>query len=290
MKRNLHLRSNYLMLTMLFILSVAPMVIQAQKAPWGFTQMNFGPQLSWSKQSEDWTSNGYQLYNRHNNLGMGLNGRIQWSFLDMLLFGEDNSLSDVKFRIVDVVGFEGGMGYLTDKASAYDQVSQFETTDKSLWYNFGIDAGLAAMYRFLPQLDLGIKYTYVAHANATFGENGHIRYDNGSLIEGNSGRTLKPYGNSSSWGGIGRYGKFYGEFLIMKAKPNYLNVNIFDLKYCLAKSDSHKTWAPYVGIQIGLGKTLSGDNYNGSSGYQMGASSSYTSNWIQFTIGKMTNY
>jgi len=82
----------------------------------------------------------------------------------------------------------------------------------------------------------------------------------------------------------------YAEFLIIKGKQHDINVNIFDLKYSLAKSDSRKTWVPYVGVQLGLGKTPSGDNYNGSSGYQMGASSIFTSNWIQFTTGKMTNY
>ncbi len=267
--------------------TVQAQTAQAQKAPWGLTQMQFGPQLSSSKYSSEWTHLGNPCYARNNNVAMGLNGRLQFSLLDMFLYSnEDKAPGKAPFRLADVWAFESGLGYLRDKRSQSDQVSAYEKVHNTLWYSLGLDFGVVALYRVLPALDVGIRYAYLGRANSAFGQTAWARQDNGDLIDTPVRSNSSSSFGGNAWGGVVRVGRFYaevnrnkGDDLASTVRTYARPTTTFDLKYRYA--DRTKTWVPYVGMQVGTGSTNL-DSYDGPA--------SVTRNWVQVSIGKMTNY
>ena len=242
--------------------------------------MRFGVQYSKFRDNSDYSTGIYKYHNYRNNTGYGLNGRIQTSFLDLLLFGDGNALNKLKFRIVDIIAFEGGAGYLKDEVDLYDPVAVFKVNQKTLWHNVGLEAGFAFMVRVIPTVDVGVKYGYLSHLNATFGKTSYIPMGNGEIVT--AGRSSPAYGNGSNWGFLGRYRRIYGELNLIRDQQNrdLRILSIFDLKYRFAE---HTTWASYIGLQFGTGTVNSSDPY-------INLTDKVSRQWIQLSIGKMTNF
>jgi len=261
------------------ILLISPVYGQ-EGAPWGLSQMQFGAQYSRFQQKTDYNSGAFRYYNHRSNTGYGLNGRIQLSFLDLLLFGDGNPLNKLKFRIVDIIAFEGGAGYLKDEVDLSVPEAVFTASHNTLWHNVGIEAGLAFMVRVIPTVDLGVKYGYLSHANATFGKTSYIPQANGDIET--FGRSAPAYGNSNNWGFLGRYRRIYLEINLLRDQldKDLRLLNIVDLKYRFAE---HTTWASYVGVQFGSGVVNSFDISNGEI-------DNVSRRWVQLSIGKMTNF
>lgn len=276
---------------------LAPAARAQSAAPFGISQMQFGPQYSWSNQMSEQTKLNPidQYHSQRNNYGLGLNGRIQWSMIDLLL--DPGKTGAGAFRIVDVMAMEAGAGYLQDNLDSHGAYIDIKETDNTLWWNFGIDLGLAALVRVVPTVDVGVKCRYSGYINATFMGTKYIVSDNPINIGGGylgtsysyekGDRDVKGYGGAYVWSGLLRVGHFYGEFTPLRgfdvgehnANPTY--VNVLDLKYQYGSLKG--AWAPYVGLQVGMGTTTANEEYTGSS-------SAFSRNWVQLSIGKMTNF
>ncbi|MGZ5281569.1 MAG: hypothetical protein ACXWEY_04755 [Bacteroidia bacterium] len=128
-----------------------------ENAPWGISLMQVGIKASLYKTAAEENGNFDQ-----SNYSLGPNGRLQFSLLDFFAYG------DQKFRIVDVFGFEAGLGYQKSKTYRNDQYYYGEFITKKMWYDAGVDLGILFKYRVVPELDLGIKYVYISQVNSTF--------------------------------------------------------------------------------------------------------------------------
>ena len=235
------------------IVALFPIAVMSQDAPWGMSLMQVGAKTSWyiTKMNEDGNYN-------QSNFSVGPSARAQVSLLDFLLY------DDQKFRMVDVIGFEVGTGYQKSKTIRNDQYDD-EDIVKKMWLDFGIDLGLLAKVRVIPKLDIGIKYLYLSQMNSTF----------------NFPKSHSAYGNAMHWAASVRYDKFYADVNIIRGKDSYpTHINVFDLKYTFSEKGS---WLPYVGIQVGVGKTS-------FESYGTDFISSRSRNWIQISVGKMTNF
>ena len=252
------------------LLAVGPLAPAARAqsaAPFGISHMQVGLQASWSSQmTEPIKFNSLDQLRKYNHYyGIGPNGRLQWSLVDMLTDAFKSKTGAGAFRITDVMAFEAGAGYMrqTDEVSAAN----------IMWWNWGLDVGLAGLYRVTPKLDVGLKCRYAAYSNATFrgGVSGY-----------------QAYGGLPVWSGLARVGRFHGECSLMRgyrkgtntAYPTY--VNVLDLKYRYGKAEG-RAWAPYVGLQVGMGTTTVNEGYPG-------IISSFSRNWVQVSIGKMSNF
>ena len=239
---------------------LAPAARAQSAAPFGISHMQVGLQNSWSSQMSEQTKLNPINHNQRNNHGLGLNGRLQFSLLDLLV-NDDRTRGQHSFRIVDVMAIEAGAGYLRE--------ADERITTNAVWWNFGVDEGLAGLYRVVPGVDVGLKCRYSSFANATF-----------------NGRD-QAYGGLPVWSGLARVGRFYGECSLMRGfnkDENYGNptyVNVLDLKYQYGSPKG--AWAPYVGLQVGMGTTTASDEYSGFN-------SAFSRNWVQLSIGKMTNF
>ena len=278
---------------------LAPAARAQSAAPFGISHMQVGLQNSWSSQMSEQTKLNPldQHHSQRNNYGLGLNGRLQWSLLDMLHNTGNAKTRAGAFRIVDVMAAETGAGYLQDNLDSKGAYVNIKETDRTLWWNFGIDLGLAALVRVATTVDIGVKCRYSGYFNATFMGTKYNVSANPINIGGGylgtsysyekGGRDLKGYGGAYVWSGLARAGRLYGEYSLMRgfnkndrnANPTY--VNVLDLKYQYGSPKG--AWAPYVGLQVGLGATTASDEYSGFN-------STFSRNWVQVSIGKMTNF
>lgn len=246
---------------------------RAQRAPWGLTHLHAGPQAAWSYQNQEWQAQGAEQHFRSSVLGLGGNGRLQTSVLDLLLYGKENKpIHKTRFRIADVLGVEGGLGYLHDRQDQSDvRGTTGVSTRSTLWFKFGYDLGAMASYRVLDQLDVGIKYANFNCNNAAFASRNS--YGQGW------------YGGNS-WGGLVRYGRVHVEVSYLAGASEYYTakrpVTTFDLKYRYGHPAASAAWAPYVGLQLGIGNT---PNAEGT-----GVTGGFSRNWVQVSLGKMSNY
>ncbi len=238
----------------LLLIILIPLNLKAQDAPWGISLMQFGTKTCWYETEAAKNGNFNQ-----SNFSIGASGRIQPSFLDLFVY------DDQKFRIVDVWGFESGLGYQKYKTFRNDQYYKGEYIAKKVWYDFGFDFGVLAKIRLIPKLDVGVKYVYLSQLNSTF----------------NFTESYRAYGNAFNWGLSARYDKFYADINFIKGKiENPTHLTVFDLKYRYAEKGA---WAPYIGLQVGMGIT-SFDNFGTD------FKSTYSRNWVQLSIGKMSNF
>ncbi len=284
------------LISILALGSWAPVAHAQSAAPFGISHMQVGAQASWSKQMSERTKLNplEQFHSQRNNYGLGLNGRLQWSLIDLLFNGSKSGSGF--FRIVDVMAAEAGVGYLQDNLDSRGGYVDIKETDNTLWWNAGIDLGLAALVRPVSAVDVGVKCRYAFFHNATFMGTSYIIKEQPVNIGGGflgttytyekSDRNLKAYGGNYVWSGLLRVGRFYGEFTPLRGFNNGRNVNptyvnVLDLKYQYGSGGGG--WAPYVGVQVGLGTTKDREEYSGSS-------SAFSRNWVQVSIGKMTNF
>ena len=278
--------------------SWAPAARAQSAAPFGISQMQVGAQASWSKQMSERTKLNPldQFHSQRNNYGLGLNGRLQWSLIDLLFNTNRPKTGAGAFRIVDVMAAEAGAGYLQDNLDSRGGYVDIKETDNTIWWNAGIDLGLAGLVRVVPLVDVGVKCRYSFYYNATFMGTSYYVKDNPVNIGGGflgttysyekSDRNLKAYGGNYVWSGLLRVGRFYGEFTPFRGfnsgrNPNPTYVNVLDIKYQYGSSGG--TWAPYVGLQVGMGTTKASEEYSGSA-------STFSRNWVQVSIGKMTSF
>lgn len=242
------------MKNIVLLIAFIPLIVLSQKAPWGISTMQCGVKISYYKtlmaESENWNQTNYSF---------GPTGRLQSSFLDFFVYG------DQKFRIVDVFGFEAGMGYQRSKTIRNDEYFKDVYINKKVWYDFGVDLGILAKFRVHPDIDLGVKYMYLSQVNSTFNYVG----------------SHSAYGNALNWAFSARYDKFYVDLTLVKGNKTYPQiVNILDIKY---RFENEGSWASYFGLQIGRGKSVLTNDVNDFVATK-------SRNWIQFTIGKMTNF
>ena len=260
----------------------APAARAQEKAPWGLSLLQMGPQVAWTAQTRQLLTGPDRNRINASNYGVDLSARGQLSFLDLFLYQNNPKLRDLPFRIVDVLALELGVGYVHDHRQQTDVngVTYLDKIDHTNGYNLGLDAGVLVAYRVLPQLDLGVKYGYVGHLNNAFGSTFYADISGNGVLTPR--RSYADYGvgfgGGATWGGTLRYGRWYAEYSRITGPADQpTRVHLFDLKYRFADGDRRVS---YLGLQVGTGTTDTGLYDNAP------AVNIISRNWVQLAVGK----
>ncbi len=97
-----------------------------------------------------------------NNKSIGLNSRLQFSLLDLLAQKIKPSRAP-RFKVVDIIGFEQGLGYQAVYTNVDDVSNKFSAHTTTHWRNYGLDAGILTKIRLLPSIDIGVKLLFNAY-------------------------------------------------------------------------------------------------------------------------------